>query len=243
MAVSIILGISLTAIAAVFHISPDGRKIIVMGADGLETITWGNNERTATVTHREVCKIRNTAGFYYAMDGLRAGGSSYDAYKEMERALATPGDFKARVALLESQTVTALNGINAPLSDQRIEILIIDSESFPSYYFGVIDREANGRWSMRSSSGIREGPMITDTSFVGMGIGKRAAELKSRLPTEQIATIREMLQLEAIDRPKEVGEPFSIVRITDVEAEWQERGVCAEPTTKPVKNRESPKER
>ncbi len=241
MAVSIILGVSLTAIAAVFHISPDGRKSIVMGADGLDTMTWGNSKGTAIAAHSEICKIRNTVGFYYAMSGLSAGGS-YDAYKEMERALATPGDFKARIALLESEMVTSLNAIKAPLSAQRIEILVIDSESFPGYYFGVIDREANGKWSMRSSSEIREGPMTTDTSFVGMGIGKRAAELQPRLPTEQLTTIREMLEREAVDRPTEVGKPFSIVRITDGHAEWLERGACGEPNTKPVKNHEPPKE-
>jgi hypothetical protein len=159
----------------------------------------------------------------------------------MARALATPGDFNAQIARLEYEMVTSLNGINAPLSEQRIELLVIDSENFPRYYFGVIDREENGRWSMRSSSGIRGGPMMTDTLFVGMGIGKRAAELQARLPAEQLATIREMLEREASDRPSDVGKPFSIVRITDGHAEWLERGACGEQDTKSGKNHEPPK--
>ena len=190
----------MTAIAAVFHISPDGSTSVVMGADGLDTITSGNSEGKVITTHSKICKIGSTAGFYYAMNGLRAA-KSYDAYREIERALITPGDFKARIAHLESAIVASLDEIYAPLSEKRIEILIIDSEHFPRYYFGVIDREASGKWHMRSSSGIREGPMTTNTFFVGMGIGKRAAELQSRLPAEQLTTIREMLQREAIDRP------------------------------------------
>jgi hypothetical protein len=85
--------------------------------------------------------------------------------------------------------------------------------------------------------------MKTDTYFVGMGIGKRAAELQLRLPTAQVSTIREMLEREASDRPNEVGEPFTIVRIADGHAEWLEQGACGEPDNKPVKNHEPPKER
>lgn len=230
------LRISLTAIATVFHTSSDGTKSIVMGADGLDTITFGEKE-AANTGHRKICKIRSTDGFYYAMSGLRGGGpgGTYDAYKVMERALGTPGDFTARTARLEAVMGTILNGLNAPVSDRRIEMMVIDSSAFPLYYFGVIDRDSNGTWSVRSGSGIREGPLLRD-KFVGVGIGPRAAQLQSRLMVEQPSTIREMLQQESLDRPGEVGEPFSIIRITEGHAEWLERGACGDSDTMPVKN-------
>jgi hypothetical protein len=139
MAVSIALKISLTAIAAVFHVSPDGSKIIVLGADGVDTITLGDDKERAFTGRGTNCKIASTDGFYYAMAGLSAGGpdSGYNAYKEMERALTTQGDFKARITNLEAEILTTLNRLNAPSSDRRVEMLIIDSSTFLRYYLGA----------------------------------------------------------------------------------------------------------
>ena len=227
MDISTLVCISLTAIAAVFHVSPNGTKSIVVAADGLETIVQRSGEVDMGITRRRRCKIANTEAFYYAIVGLSAG-PRYDGYSEVKRALMAPGDFKARVARLESGILASLNGLQAPPSEKRIELLVIDSEHFPTHYFGVVNREPDGRWNMRSDSGIREGPMTTDTLFVGMGIGKHAAELQSQLPIEQVAIVQEMLQRESADRPLQVGEPFSILRITGPTAEWIERGACGQ---------------
>ena len=231
MAVTAALGISLTAIAAVFHVAPDGTKTIVLATDSLETIELNRGDQTHAKAWRRICKIGNAGRFYYAVAGLSANAlGSYDAYKILATTLSTAASFAEQTATFEKQIVAALNGlpIPAPRSSSRIEVLVIDSEHFPQYYFGVVNRDAKGLWSMRPTSGVRSAAMTTDTFFVGIQIGKRAAEFQSRLPSEQPETLRQMLQREAIDRPQDVAEPFSILRITNGRAEWLERGACAE---------------